>query len=255
MTIKKPPSPLPPAKLGNVKTNLHSEIARSIGERMLAGDFPPGSILPNEAEWCQVYDASRTAVREAIKLLTAKGFIVSRAKIGSRVEPRARWNLLDREVLEWHRAASDHRAFLLKTQEARKLIEPGVAALAAEKRTQHDIDRLVAAAEGMRAAKPGRALVVADVEFHEALLAAAGNDLLAPFGAIIASALFQLFDFTTARNPKLVNALKMHEDIVKAVIAGDAAESRRRMNRLLENTDQIVLKPAAAALVKPRRAD
>ena len=252
MTIKKSPNPLPRSKAAKAKTKLHSEIARSIGERMLAGEFPPGSILPNEAEWCQIYEASRTAVREAIKLLTAKGFIVSRAKIGSRVEPRARWNLLDREVLEWHRAASDHRAFLLKTQEARKLIEPGVAALAASKRTQRDIDRLVAAAEDMREAKPGRALVIADVEFHEALLAAAGNDLLAPFGAIIASALFQLFDFTTTRNPKLVTALKMHEDIVKAVIAGDAPEARRRMNLLLENTDQIVLKPSSQALTTAR---
>ena len=180
MTIRKSPNPLRRSKAAKTKTKLHSQIARSIGERMLAGEFAPGSILPNEAEWCQVYEASRTAVREAIKLLTAKGFIVSRAKIGSRVEPRARWNLLDREVLEWHRAASDHLAFLLKTQEARKLIEPGVAALAASKRTQKDIDRLVAAAAGMRGAKPGRALVVADVEFHEALLAAAGNDLLAP---------------------------------------------------------------------------
>ncbi len=222
------------------KTNLHSKIARSIGERILAGEFLPGTILPNEAEWCQIYSASRTAVREAIKLLTAKGFILSRSKVGSRVEPRARWNLLDREVLEWHRAASDHKAFLLKTQEARKLIEPGIAALAATKRTPRDIDRLVAAAKAMRDAKFGRQLVVADVEFHDALLAAAGNELLAPFGAVIASALFQLFDFTTHRNPHPVVALKMHEDIVRAVIAGDAPEARKRMNKLLDNTDQMM---------------
>ncbi|MDE2385406.1 MAG: FadR family transcriptional regulator [Alphaproteobacteria bacterium] len=242
MTIKSPKAALVPAAPHKGKTKLHSGIARSIGERILAGEFSPGSILPNEAEWCQIYSASRTAVREAIKLLTAKGFITSRAKIGSRVEPRARWNLLDREVLEWHRSASDRIAFLATTQEARRLIEPGIAALAASKRSQAHIERLVAAVEGMRTAKLGKPLVMADLEFHEALLAAAGNELLAPFGAVIASALFQLFDYTTPRNPRFPAALKMHEDIVRAIIAGDPGEARKRMQRLLEDTDQIIHK-------------
>jgi len=242
MINKRIRSPLVASRGVRAKTKLHSDIARSIGERILAGEFLPGTVLPNEAQWGQSYTASRTAVREAIKLLTAKGFITSRAKIGSRIEPRTRWNLLDREVLEWHRAATDRKAFLLTTQEARKLIEPGIAALAAAKRKQHHIDRLVAAIEAMRTAKPAKHLVSADLEFHDALLAAAGNELLTPFGAVIASALFQLFDYTTNRNPKLGMALKMHEDIVRAVIAGDATEARRRMNKLLENTDQIILK-------------
>jgi DNA-binding FadR family transcriptional regulator len=86
---------------------LDARIAQGIGERILGGEFAPGTLLPNEAEWGRIYGASRTAVREAIKALSAKGLIASRPKVGSRVEPKSRWNLLDRDVLAWHRTAID----------------------------------------------------------------------------------------------------------------------------------------------------
>ena len=109
---------------------LHSLIAQGIGERILGGEFAPGTLLPNEAEWGRVYGASRTAVREAIKALSAKGLIASRPKVGSRVEPKTRWNLLDRDVLAWHRSATDRKAFLHSTQEFRRIVEPGIAEFA-----------------------------------------------------------------------------------------------------------------------------
>jgi len=58
-----------PGKAPNTKTNpnLHVYIARSIGERILGGEFQPGEILPNEAAWGKAFGASRTAVREALK--------------------------------------------------------------------------------------------------------------------------------------------------------------------------------------------
>ena len=102
-------------------SRVHSELAAGIGRRILDGTYPPGSLLPNEAEWGQMFGASRTAVREAIRTLNGKGLLVSRPKIGSRVEPRERWNLLDRDVMAWHRAALDERTFLLSLQEIRRI--------------------------------------------------------------------------------------------------------------------------------------
>ena len=102
-------------------SRVHSELAAGIGRRILDGSYPPGSLLPNEAEWGQMFGASRTAVREAIRTLNGKGLLVSRPKIGSRVEPRERWNLLDRDVMAWHRAALDERTFLLSLQEIRRI--------------------------------------------------------------------------------------------------------------------------------------
>lgn len=219
---------------------LTSLIAQGIGERILVGEFAPGTLLPNEAEWGKIYNASRTAVREAVKSLAAKGLIASRPKIGSRVEPKARWNLLDRDVLAWHRTATDRKAFLISTQEFRRIVEPGIAELAARKRTTKQIDQLVGALDDMHAAKTHTDMVKADVRFHEALLAASNNDLLVPFNILIDETLANLFDFTTQRNPHYRQAIKLHEAIARAVIAGDSSAARKAMLVLLDDTDEVV---------------
>lgn len=219
---------------------LHTQIARGIGERILGGEFAPGSLLPNEMEWGRIYGASRTAVREAVRALSAKGLIVSRPKIGSRVEPRNRWNLLDRDVLSWHRTASDRKAFLQSTQEFRRLVEPGIAELAAQKRTTAQIDTLVAAFTAMQTAKSHVDIVKADVNFHETLLTCANNELLIPLGILIEETLGNLFDFTTQRNPSYRQALKLHENIVRAVVAGDAGAARKAMLVLISDTDAVI---------------
>jgi DNA-binding FadR family transcriptional regulator len=231
-----------PAKSGAINGGgkLHSLIARGIGERILGGEFAPGHVLPNEAEWGKIYSASRTAVREAIKSLAAKGLISSRPKVGSRVEPKMRWNLLDRDVLTWHRSATDRKAFLLSTQEFRRIVEPGIAELAAKKRSPDQIDQLVAALDDMREAKTHGEMVEADVQFHEALLSASNNDLLVPFHILIDETLANLFDFTTQRNPSYRQAIKLHEAIARAVIAGEPANARKAMQALLDDTDSVV---------------
>ena len=220
--------------------NLHERIERAIGERILLGEFAPGTLLPNEAEWGKTYKASRTAVREAIKSLSAKGLVQSRPKIGTRVEPRSRWNMLDRDVLTWLRVAMDRKAFMLSTQEARRLIEPGVAELAARKRSPQQLLRLEEAFAAMQIAKTRPQIVNADVEFHEALMACANNELLIPFGIIIEQALSNLFDYTTSRNPHYANALKLHQRIVRKVAAGDSNGAHVAMQALLQDTDDII---------------
>jgi DNA-binding FadR family transcriptional regulator len=233
-------SKLPEKASGNV----HDRVARSIGERILAGEYAPGTLLPNEAEWGKIYGVSRTAVREAIKTLLGKGLLLSRPKVGSRVEPRDRWNLLDRDVLAWHRSAIDRRSFATSTQEARRIIEPGIAELAAKKRSKEQLDRLVKALDGMRTAKSVPDMVAVDVEFHEALLQAANNALLVPFGIIIEQALANLFDYTSQRNPRLSLAVRLHEDIVRAVQAQDGAAARNAMIKLIEDTDAVIASKA-----------
>ena len=92
--------------------------------RIVRGDYPPGTILPNEAKWSETFDVSRSAVREAIKMLMAKSLLASRPKIGSWVEPSERWNLLDRDVLAWYATSPDREVFLSTVQEFRHIIEP-----------------------------------------------------------------------------------------------------------------------------------
>jgi len=239
---------MPNSKL-KIKSNLHVKLARNIGERILLGEFLPGGLLPNEAAWGKAFGASRTVVREALKTLMAKGLIESRPKIGSRVLPRTMWNILDRDVLEWHHAAVDRHAFLQSTQEVRRLIEPGVALLAAQKRTPLQLARLQEAFTAMKKAKSTAENVKADVQFHEALMAAANNELLLPFGIIIEKALGNLFDFTTTLNPSPKTAIKLHERVLLAVTMSDGAAASKAMQALLNDTDELITKPTR----KPKR--
>ena len=122
--------------------SVHVSLAGEIGLRIVRGDYPPGTILPNEAKWSEVFEVSRSAVREAIKMLMAKGLLSSRPKIGSWVEPKERWNLLDRDVLGWYAASPDREAFLRAVQELRHMIEPEATALAAERRTEEQMNAI-----------------------------------------------------------------------------------------------------------------
>jgi DNA-binding FadR family transcriptional regulator len=221
-------------------SRIHGELAAGIGMRILDGTYPPGTLLPNEAEWGHMFSASRTAVREAIKTLNGKGLLVSRPKIGSRVEPRERWNLLDRDVMAWHCAAMDKTAFLRSLQEVRRILEPGTAILAAQRRTAAQLSELETALRLMREASDAEAMVEPDVRFHLALLAAANNELLAPFGIIIEQALANLFQYTTRHNAKPQQVVPMHEAVVKAIAAQDPEAAREAMAFLLDDTDGVV---------------
>lgn len=231
-------------------SRLHAGLAASIGARILDGTYPPGTLLPNEAEWGQMFGASRTAVREAIKTLNGKGLLVSRPKIGSRVEPRERWNLLDRDVLAWHCAAMDKKAFLISLQEVRRILEPGTAVLAATRRTPEQLARLQAALEGMSNSHDAGEMVAPDVQFHLALLACANNELLAPFGIIIEQALANMFDYTTRHNTKPARVIPMHADVVAAIVAQNPEDARKAVITLLDDTDEVIGHPAKDPAVK-----
>ena len=81
--------------------NLSYVLAEKLAQRILKGEYAPGAILPGEIELGDQFGVSRTAVREAVKTLTAKGMVLPRPRIGTRVMPQANWNFLDQELLTW----------------------------------------------------------------------------------------------------------------------------------------------------------
>ncbi len=220
--------------------NLHSDIAANIGARICSGEFPPGSILPNEAEWGRIHKASRTAIREGMKVLQAKGLIVARPKIGSRVAPRENWNLLDKDVFAWLGAAVGRKAFLVTTQEFRRYIEPGIAELAALKRRPDQLAALGDALAKMKSASKLEAQIAADVAFHRELLGCANNELLNPFAVLIEQTLGSLFEFTTVANTRHRQSLNLHERILRFVKDQDGPAARTAMQDLIADTDSIV---------------
>lgn len=222
--------------------SLHGKVAESIGKQILKGIYAPGAVLPNEADWCRIYGASRTTVREAVKTLNAKGLLTSRTKVGSRVEPSDKWNMLDRDVLAWQMTSMPPQSYLGAVQQVRKMLEPEVAALAAANRSATQLQAIRQAFDDMRAAGIGRASIEPDVRFHLALLAAANNFLLNPFGVMIESALKNMFNYTTRHNDRPSYFLPRHEAILKAVERSDAKAARKAMMSLLDDTDHTLSK-------------
>ncbi len=220
--------------------NVHTAVAEEIGKRIVRGDFAPGAILPNEQRWAQTFEVSRSAVREAIKMLMAKNLLVSRPKIGSRVEPRNHWNLLDRDVLAWYATSPNRLAFLQTVQEFRHIIEPEATALAAMRRTAEQMQEISRACREMGTARTQPERTEADTRFHTNILIASGNELLVPLGAMIESALDNLFVYVTREVNDLSHAQELHEDIERCVRLQRPEAARKAVHRLLANTDEVI---------------
>ena len=133
---------------------------------------------------------SRTVLREAMKTLAGKGLIQAKARIGTRVRDRADWNLFDRDVLLWHAEVGFDPDFVEHLHEMRMALEPEAAALAAQRRSPEQLEVLYGWVERM-GAEPDRpnSFVIADLNFHLAVSAAAGNPFLRSISTLIEVAL------------------------------------------------------------------
>jgi len=222
------------------RVNAHEAVAKSIGRWIVQGEYPPGTVLPPEAAWSSRFSVSRSVVREAIKMLSAKGLLTSRPKVGSRVEARDRWNLLDTQVLAWYADGPERHKFLASLQEFRRIFEPEAAAIAAENRSDAQMRVISKACADMGSADTLPERTSADVRFHLAILEASENVLLLPLGVLVESALRNLFTMITREAADLRYAQDLHEDIEKAIRLKRPVAARSAVRRLLENSDAVV---------------
>jgi DNA-binding FadR family transcriptional regulator len=225
------------------RVGLHGRIVHAIGRRIVSGDIRPGEQLPTPAR----VRASRGVVREAVKVLAAKGLVVSRPKTGTRVRPPEAWNLLDPDVLAWRQEGLPRRAFLGKLTEVRLLIEPGAAALAARRAGPAQLASLQSALRDMRDAldlsPPDHdAYNEADIRFHRAIVQACDNEVLEQVGAIVNTTLLVAFN-AAIRVPGLApSSLPRHQAILDAIRRRQPNRAGAAMRRLVENTGRAIRK-------------
>lgn len=218
------------------KRSLHSIVAHDLGARIVSGQLAPGDVLPTEAALSESLDVSRTALREAIKILSAKGLIESRPKTGTRVKPRSSWNLLDPDVLSWHFPDPDP-AFLYALFETRLIIEPNTVAMAAVRATPDEIKAIGDAYDAMEKAELGtEAVYITDLQFHQAILNASGNDFMKSFGMLIETALIGSFRLSSGGPKAHVQSLPDHHAVYAAISHRDPDEARATMHKLLRRT-------------------
>lgn len=211
--------------------NLHSDVLWELGFAIVSGVHPEGAILPADGELLERFGVSRTVLREALKTLAAKGMIEARARIGTRVLPRERWNLFDADVLAWHFEMGPDVGFLRSLAEVRIGIEIEAAALAAERASPEQAAGLAEAVERMAAAATPADFARHDLEFHKAVAAASGNPFMASISALVEMALTAAFTISSPVNEPeaLAQTVAVHRAIATAIAARAPDKAREAM--------------------------
>lgn len=239
---------------------IHGRVAHDIGRKIVSGAIPQGANLPRESELSEQFSVSRQAIREALKVLAAKGLIVSRRRAGTKVTPRAVWNLLDPDVVAWHPAGEMQAGFHRDLFELRRLIEPAAAALAAQRADESAIERIGASIEAMRGlVGDTERFQKAIVEFHMSVFAASGNDLIERLNIILGPLLAASFRSLPAPFPleDFENAVAAIEPVYAAIRSRDAEAARAAMESQLlhasEYVENLVTRSAGPSPKEPLR--
>jgi len=214
---------------------LRGAIAHYLGTAIVSGQIAPGEKLTGEIANAEALDVSRSAYREAVQVLTAKGLVESRPKAGTRVLPRSRWNILDPAVLAWAFSAEPDVAFVRDLFELRAVVEPAAARFAAERRDKDDIKAMKEALTKMRrhtlATEAGR---TADRAFHDALLAATHNSAMMALSASISAAVSWTTEFKQRSRALPRDPVPDHARVLDAIIASDPAGASAAMRALVD---------------------
>jgi DNA-binding FadR family transcriptional regulator len=214
---------------------LRGAVAHYLGTAIVSGRIAPGERLTGEVANSEALDVSRSAYREAVQVLTAKGLVESRPKAGTRVLPRSRWNMLDPAVLAWAFSGEPDLDFVRDLFELRVVVEPNAARLAAARRDKADLKAMKEALAQMRrftlATEAGRA---ADRDFHDALLQATHNSALVALSASIGAAVNWTTQFKQRARALPRDPLPDHVRVYDAIAAGDGDAASDAMRVLVE---------------------
>jgi len=252
---------LPRLTLGARVRSAHALITREIAMNIFRGRYPQESILPPENDLIGEFRVSRTALREALKTLAAKGLIESKTKIGTRVLPASFWNMFDPLVLTWRIDVGIDADFLVKLYEIRQALEPAAAAIAAGRRTETHLSNMRSFLDAMN--RPGHtrfSYAEPDLHFHQEILMASGNPFMQSFTSIIEASILCSFQVSapidTAERQN--RSIERHAQVLAAIAEGDAGRASAAMSQVivegLENAHFALAKnPIAISL--PLRLD
>jgi GntR family transcriptional regulator, galactonate operon transcriptional repressor len=215
---------------------VHDSVVRTLGGWVLSGRYQPGDSLPREDALATSFGVSRTSVREAVKVLSAKGLLETRPRVGVKVRQREEWRMLDPAVLSWHPDLRRDPELVASLMEARRIIEPAAAELAARRGSAANLAEIEAAYLGMEASIPHdlAACCEADMAFHRGVIAASHNIVLRSLIGTIETALKATFMLTTSLMEDQARTLSVHKAVLECIRFRDTAGARSAMNRLLD---------------------
>lgn len=218
---------------GYAMRGLQGVVIESVGRSIVGGAVAPGDVLPKESELVEQFGVSRTSVREAMRVLAAKGLVDIRQKIGTRVRPHEQWNVFDTDILRWHHEEGRGAHVMRDLVEVRQILEPAAARLAAGRANMDDHRRMAATVKSMAAHVHSRHdYAAADVDFHLAVYAASHNALLRQFGSVVADFMkltFEVQQAVTPRDDDLAHDAEIHAAVYRAIDRGNGEAAAEAM--------------------------
>jgi DNA-binding FadR family transcriptional regulator len=219
-----------------IKPRVHRHVVKTLAQRILREDLKPGALLPPEADLCEDLKISRSALREAVKVLGNMGLVTTRPRTGTVVRNRDEWNLLDQDLLAWSMEIAPSPELVLSLIEARQAIEPAAARLAALRASAAELVPLEDAYRRMGEAKARQDFNEfnrADIDFHTALLRASGNIVFQQLSNTIGAALAYSFRMTVERAREPGASLPNHGEVIERIRQRDSEGAAASMARLL----------------------
>lgn len=222
------------------KEDLTNRLIEALNRMISQGVLLPGTKLPPERDLAPRFGVSRSSLRHALKALEHMGVLYQRVGDGTYVRESCEEILsrpLELLILLDGITASE----LLET---RLIVEPELAARAADRATSSDLERLNATIEDMRKQKDQQKLTELDIAFHQGIFMASGNRLSQRIFPIIQRAMLRSMAITAT----LVDAehtLSFHKPIYNALYRRKPAEAREKMIEHLQDARQLLAKAGA----------
>lgn len=216
--------------------NLTQQVADTLGNAIINGKYGAHNPVPSEAVLCEQLQVSRSAAREAVKSLAAKGLITSRARQGIRVLPETEWNLFDADVLRWMRDSNPSLELLQEFTELRVAVEPEAAMLAAQRQNHEKIAKISDALDRMKKAETGLDdPLESDIAFHLSILDASENRFFMQLGRIIDTTLRVSIRFTNMRTGVKAGNYLEHKKIYDAIVAKQPEQAAQYATNLMDS--------------------
>ncbi|KGJ80389.1 transcriptional regulator [Cryobacterium roopkundense] len=218
-------------------TSLHARIVELLGLAVTSGALAEASVLRID-ELEERYGASRSVVREAVRVLAAMGMLSSRRRVGIQVLPAADWNLYDPQVIRWRLASPERIAQLRSLTELRSAIEPEAARLAATRAPLTNASALMGLAGRLWAAGQSddeQEFLLLDIEFHRLVLSSSGNEMFAKLNTLVAEVLTGRTHYGLIPHHPATEALQLHVDVASAIQRGDGDAAHAAMLSIMDS--------------------
>jgi DNA-binding FadR family transcriptional regulator len=213
--------------------NLTFCIVDSLGRAIISGTYSAACPLPVEADLAKQYGVSRTLIREAVKMITAKGLVGAYPRQGVFVKAEQEWDLLDPDVLHWLLDRGMSYPLSRELAQLRLAVEPKAAAQAAQMATKRQKANLRATLGRIAASERGEDDgLAAQIAFHEGILRASGNRFYARVDAVTEASL--RLSARLPLNHEMTPQLQDYMNICGAILVGDSKAAEAAMQALIQ---------------------